>query len=281
MDTPCCLNPYPRLICSLGFFIFYFCVIIYIPMAVVIKKCNFCGKEMSTTTTHINRGRGRHCSKRCSFDSKKGKPSWNKGMTLPSPSDETRAKLQKYHKEHPIRYWLNKKFPSHVCSKMSNSHKGKPTWNKGVEGCFSESSIEKMSRIKIGKKLPAHVIEFLRHRKMSPENIIKARERNSGSKSRFWRGGIAYTPYSKEFSPLLKRQIRERDGNICFVCHVSGKSENHSCNLSVHHIDYDKHNCSLSNLVSLCKSCHTKTTNSREFWTEWFKLNPRPTYPQF
>ncbi len=43
--------------------------------------------------------------------------------------------------------------------------------------------------------------------------------------------------------------------------------------LDVHHIDYDKTNNNIENLIILCGSCHTKTNgkNNREYWTNYYK----------
>lgn len=79
-----------------------------------------------------------------------------------------------------------------------------------------------------------------------------------------WRGGIAYLPYSSEWSEELKSKIRERDNYTCMIC---GKIE--KIGLSVHHIDYDKLNCKFDNLITLCKSCHGKTNGNRKYWFEY------------
>lgn len=39
----------------------------------------------------------------------------------------------------------------------------------------------------------------------------------------------------------------------------------------IHHIDYNKMNSSIANLVSLCHSCHSKTNFNRERWLDYFK----------
>lgn len=36
------------------------------------------------------------------------------------------------------------------------------------------------------------------------------------------------------------------------------------------HIDYNKHNLSPENLVTLCKSCHAKTNFNRNYWIKYF-----------
>jgi len=71
-------------------------------------------------------------------------------------------------------------------------------------------------------------------------------------------------PYSKKWSLELKNSIRERDKYICAVCNKYGNE--------VHHINYDKKDCSFNNLITLCKSCHTKTGYNRLFWELIFNM---------
>ena len=62
----------------------------------------------------------------------------------------------------------------------------------------------------------------------------------------------------------IKKIIRARDEFRCKICGVSENSMPRV--LDVHHIDYDKHNLSPANLISLCRSCHAKTNSNREYW---------------
>jgi len=70
--------------------------------------------------------------------------------------------------------------------------------------------------------------------------------------------------YGRGWNAKLKRCVRERDGNRCSICE-SPQSECEGT-LVVHHIDYNKRNCSPSNLITLCRSCHSKTNGRREYW---------------
>lgn len=71
-----------------------------------------------------------------------------------------------------------------------------------------------------------------------------------------WRGGVSIKPYGLEFNNKLRKTIRKRDR---FTCQTCGRGErNLEQKLDVHHIDSDKKSNNLSNLVSLCKSCHAK-----------------------
>lgn len=87
-----------------------------------------------------------------------------------------------------------------------------------------------------------------------------------GSVTPNWRGGLSYEPYSCEFGKELKELIRAKDSYTCQLCGVSQNGES----LCIHHIDYDKNNNSVENLISLCRKCHGKTNGNREFWTRLF-----------
>ncbi|MBE3094084.1 MAG: HNH endonuclease [Actinobacteria bacterium] len=84
-----------------------------------------------------------------------------------------------------------------------------------------------------------------------------------------WQGGKSFEPYSLEFNKELKEQIRKRDNYICQECGIPQKELGYT--LHCHHIDYDKKNSSLDNLISLCKSCHMQTNYSRDDWKNYFK----------
>ena len=90
-----------------------------------------------------------------------------------------------------------------------------------------------------------------------------------GKKCHLWKGGIAESPYPREFSDSLREQIRFRDGYKCRECGTPQVE----CltKLSVHHIDYNKNNNIHSNLVSLCQHCHTATSHKRDKWIEHFQ----------
>jgi hypothetical protein len=86
-----------------------------------------------------------------------------------------------------------------------------------------------------------------------------------------WRSGVSREPYSVDWTRTLKRSIRERDQYTCQIC---GKEQ---CDraFDVHHIDYDKQNCNPTNLVTLCRVCHVKTSINREYWREYFSTGAK------
>ena len=46
---------------------------------------------------------------------------------------------------------------------------------------------------------------------------------------------------------------------------------NTSKRLSRHHIDYNKKNCYLWNIITVCFSCNSRANYNRSFWTEFYQ----------
>ena len=84
-----------------------------------------------------------------------------------------------------------------------------------------------------------------------------------------WRGGISFEPYGLEFNNELKEQIRARDNHTCQECGYTQDQLKYK--LHIHHIDYNKTNNHLDNLISLCNSCHVQTNFKRENWINYYK----------
>lgn len=141
---------------------------------------------------------------------------------------------------------------------------GGNVWNKDIK--LSEKHRE--SAIK--NLIPGNT--GLKHTETSKQKI---REKNKGKhyspntefkkgiKSIFWQGGKSFEPYSTDWTKTLKRAIRERNNYICQLCSQYGNA--------VHHIDYDKKNCNLENLITLCVSCNSKVNFNRNYWINYFK----------
>ena len=79
-----------------------------------------------------------------------------------------------------------------------------------------------------------------------------------------WQGGKSFEEYGQEFNSFLKEQIRFRDKYKCQICDYYQLENNKS--LDIHHIDYDKQNNHINNLITLCKSCHMKTNYNRDYY---------------
>ena len=103
--------------------------------------------------------------------------------------------------------------------------------------------------------------------------VISLKGKYCGELSANWHGGISFEPYNPEFNGRTKAIIRERYNYTCQLC---GKTEEelksrYHKHLCVHHIDYNKKNTSLNNLLCLCHSCNTKVNSNRDYWEYYFK----------
>jgi len=146
--------------------------------------------------------------------------------------------------------------------KNSEAHKGKKYPNRKSAGPCLESTKRKMSKAHKGKIT-------------SEKTRRKQSEANRGEKSYLWQGGKSFEPYGVEFNNQLREQIRNRDGYRCQECFRHQDElftkTGRRYKLIVHHIDYNKRNNNLSNLISLCRNCHAQTMFNREDWTDYFK----------
>jgi hypothetical protein len=93
----------------------------------------------------------------------------------------------------------------------------------------------------------------------------------TGDKHPAWRGGISQkyvkgykNKYPATFNKELRLIILSRDTHICQHCKCTD-------DLTVHHIDYDKHNNDISNLIACCRSCNGKFNVNREQWAAYWK----------
>ena len=110
-----------------------------------------------------------------------------------------------------------------------------------------------------------------KHTEETLRKISQNRTYLYGEEHPSWRGGHSYRDYCPVFfNREYKQSIRDRDGNLCLNCSRTEDQEGRK--LSVHHINYDKKNCDLNNLVTVCNKCNTQANKDREWHTEWYKL---------
>jgi hypothetical protein len=101
------------------------------------------------------------------------------------------------------------------------------------------------------------------HKKRLSESHIGV---NVGKFNGRWCGGTSFEPYPPFFNMTLRRLVRERFSNLCMVCGIGPNGTLHR----VHHINYDKNNNDLNNLIPLCNSCHLRTNFRRDYWVRFF-----------
>lgn len=140
----------------------------------------------------------------------------------------------------------------------------------------SKEAVDKMKRTKKGSKyaLTEEQREKIRQRMLTNNPMkntkslakVKASKlinptRMFGEKNPAWNGGSSFELYPKEFF-LLRGSIRERDSYICQICGIKENSRQHC----IHHIDYNKWNCTKENLILLCHICNKKVNTNRQYW---------------
>lgn len=90
----------------------------------------------------------------------------------------------------------------------------------------------------------------------------------SGPGNYNWCGG------EKEYCDIwkdkeYKEDIKKRDNNMCSNPYCSGEGVN-ARQLTIHHIDYNKKNCSPTNLITVCRSCNTRANYDRDWHKDWY-----------
>lgn len=151
-------------------------------------------------------------------------------------------------------------------------------WRKTRAGYQHSEETKEKIRLANAEKL-RNLAETKRGIKRDPAIGRKISEKKkgiayfSGETHWNWKGGLSKNPYPKEFNNALKQKIRERDNFTCCLCGRLEQQELEELNrrLSVNHIDFDKNNCSESNLNTLCLRCNVKINRERDYWTSYFQ----------
>lgn len=162
----------------------------------------------------------------------------SKSLQGKKKSDEHRRKNSESHK--------GKKQSIETRQKRSDSMKGKGPWNKGKH--LSEEHKQKIKQNRpdfSGKNNPM----YGKSRELSP----------------VWQGGKSEEEYGSEWTKELKSFIKQRDLNICQTPNCFNNKR-----LCIHHIDYNKKNNDPNNLITLCRSCHTKTNYNRNYYQNYY-----------
>ena len=76
--------------------------------------------------------------------------------------------------------------------------------------------------------------------------------------------------YPGTWTAMLRYKIRKRDNYTCQICNKPFDA----LNTDVHHINYNKNDCSELNLITLCEFCHDRTNKNRHVWYDllWHKV---------
>jgi hypothetical protein len=145
-------------------------------------------------------------------------------------------------------------------NKISESKKGKH---------YTTEHVEKIRASKLGHfvsdETKAKMSAAHKGRVLSKEWRAKIAMSLLGEKSKLWKGGKSFEPYCQKFNNEFKERVRAFFGYQCVEC---GRKTNYK--LHVHHVNYEKDACCDDSIkplfVALCRSCHAKTNNDREYW---------------
>jgi hypothetical protein len=151
--------------------------------------------------------------------------------------------------------WLGKKWSEERREQMSKAHLGKPSGNKGKKYPFKGRPTKGKSWSEVRRQ--AQIA-----RNNAPYKSVLRVRTNFNMKSR------AVIKNGREYNPLwheIRKLVYKRDNYECQECGVHCRQEGKD-KIQCHHIDYDITNNDLSNLITLCASCHCKTNFKRSDW---------------
>lgn len=138
--------------------------------------------------------------------------------------------------------------------KISLAQKGRPKL-----GFF-----KKEHKVNVGRKLSEET-----KLRIGRANKIALLGKLAGNKHPNWKGGKSLEEYGKDFNNEIKDRVKKRDHYTCQLCFLHKDNLKHKFN--IHHIDFNKKNNDINNLVTLCIPCHIKTNRNREEWTRHFQ----------
>ena len=217
---------------------------------IILKKCLTCNKEFEVYKKVVKEGNGKYCCRKC-FE----KRQISKKVRIKIRNTLRNGKYIKC-KNCNEDFYVNqsglkngRKYCSTNCAILDSKNKKLTIRHRKI-----------LSITKLGNK--------------NPMKRIEVKEKISGKNNWNWQGGKSFEPYGIEFNNYLKEQIRKRDSYRCQECFRHQDElftkTGRKYKLNIHHIDYNKQNNSLTNLISLCRNCHMQTNFSRKNWTEYF-----------
>jgi hypothetical protein len=194
-----------------------------------------------------------------------GKLPWNKGLTKETNIvvKEMSIKYKEYCSKEEVKKEkreriLGEKNPAkrlEVRKKMSQNHSD---ISDNKNPMYKSGSREKLS-IKLKKVFN------------TPEYLARI----SGPNSCHWKGGIAFEPYCNIWGDkYFKEIIKDRDHHTCQRCGITEmlSFKVYNQGLTIHHINYNKKDCHLDNLITICVSCNCTANFNREYWQNLYNF---------
>jgi len=213
----------------------------------VIVICDKCGIARETKKYNSYR-----LCKSCSII---GRKHTNKTKEKISKSNKGN-KISKEHKEKISLLFKGKPQSKELIEKRTKSLTGRK---------LTEETKKKIQKTHLGKKLSEE-----HKKKISISHIITHKLRIlNGEKHPLWKEGKI--KYPEEFDISLRRSVRYKYNNCDFFSGLHKNIISPHRELSVHHIDYNKNNCDIDNLIPLTISNHARTNVIRWFWEKLIK----------
>lgn len=173
-----------------------------------------------------------------------------------------------------------KKYFKHF--KVIRKGDGNPYWKGGLPLCIDCNKSVKVYTAKRCRSCASKYIHTGRKRQQWEKDKISESMKillKDPTKNPSWKGGLSYERYPREFNRELKEEIKKRDNYVCKNCNMTEKEHIivMGYGLACHHIDYDKKNNDINNLIALCNWCNIRANYNRDYWKNKFKLEVRIT----
>ncbi len=220
------------------------------------KQCN---KEFCVWPSDIKRGYGKFCSIKCATTGENNPIHGRKGEKAPF-----------YGKKHTPEE-IEKIRVSHIGTKLYDVTKAKisktridrhiPSPLKGKH--HTPQTIKKMRIARAGKYVGKKNPNYGKHHHINvgSDNPMFGM---CGKNAPNWKGGKSFEIYPPDFNGHCKERVRNAFDRKCPLCDKT--TEENGRELDIHHIDYDKTNCAIDNLIPLCRRQHAKTNSDRSRW---------------
>lgn len=137
--------------------------------------------------------------------------------------------------------------------------------NRHQVGRFASKYVKTSRKCSICRKPLREIERFRRDKKCCSKAC--ATKAISGQRHHFWRGGVSFETYPREFSKALKYKIKIRDNHTCQGCGAINTL------LHIHHIDSNRKNCKEKNLIAVCQRCNNGAKKARNYWQHFYRFN--------
>jgi len=210
-------------------------------------QCELCGQDAWVRWQRVREGRGRFCSLECYnlVQIEEGKKIWGK-ENVSFLWDKTR--------QYWYAYWKDEE-----TGKQKSTTKARFLWeqehgeleaNEIVTYIDGNPENCELDNLKVLSRSESNSIHLVGH-EVSDETRKKIAIAHTGTEH--W-NGFVYDYRYPGFSKRLKKAVKKRDNYECQACGIDLTG---SSRARIHHIDGNKKNPDLDNLILVCAACHS------------------------